>query len=78
MPMPPPKPTIEGPHDQQVSHEIAQIVRALREEGPQDADALGTLVGAPYWDPGRYSRALALATTGGQVVSTDDGRYAAT
>ena len=29
MPMPPPKPSTEGPRDRQVFHEMGQIVRAI-------------------------------------------------
>ena len=78
MPMPPPKPTTEGPRDQQVSHEIGQLVRALRTEGAQDAEALADLVGARFWETGRFTRALTLAVAGGEIVIASDGRYAAT
>ena len=36
MPMPPPKPTTEGPRDRQVFHEMGQIVRAIEAERPAD------------------------------------------
>ncbi|HEX2893948.1 MAG TPA: hypothetical protein VHO29_08095 [Marmoricola sp.] len=77
MPMPPPKPSTEGPRDQQVTHEMRQIVRALRDRGPLAPEELGTLVGAAYWEPGRFDRALMLAVTGGEVVRRPDGRLAA-
>ena len=77
-PMPPPKPSTEGPRDRQVFHEIGQIVRALEAHGPHHArgPARGgrrTLVGGA-----RFDRALALAASDGMVHTTDDGTVAAT
>lgn len=40
MPMPPPKPSTEGPRDRQVFHEMGQIVGALETSGPQQPDGL--------------------------------------
>ena len=77
MPMPPPKPTTEGPRDHQVAHEMRQIVRALRDRGPLTSDELATLVGAAYWEAGRFDRALVLSVTDGEVVRRPDGRLAA-
>jgi hypothetical protein len=77
MPMPPPKPTTEGPRDRQVAHEVGQVVRALRAEGPQVPEQLATLVGAPYWEPGRFDRALAICLADGLVVRRPDGLLAA-
>jgi len=77
MPMPPPKPSTEGPRDRQVAHEIAQIAKALRTEGPTDADSLQERLAARFWEPGRFERALAHAVADGLVVRTSDGRYAA-
>jgi hypothetical protein len=74
MPMPPPKPSVEGPRDRQVSHEIGQMVRALRAEGPQTPDALEHLVGARFWDQGRFDRALTLAVADGLVLRDQHGR----
>jgi hypothetical protein len=73
MPMPPPKPTTESARDRQVGHEIRQLVRALREQGPQTAEELGRLVGAPYWERGRFERAVGLAIADGLVVRDADG-----
>jgi hypothetical protein len=78
MPMPPPKPSTEGNRDRQVRHEIDQLLRALREQGPQGQDDLETLVGARYWDEGRFGRALMFAVADGLVVQMTDGRYAVT
>jgi hypothetical protein len=33
------------------------------------------LVGAPYWEAGRFDRALALAVADGLVVESPDGRW---
>lgn len=76
MPMPPPKPSVEGPHDRQVTHEMDQIVRALRAEGPLTPDALEHAVGARYWDPGRFDRAMMFALADGRVLRIQDGRFA--
>ena len=68
MPMPPPKATTEGRRDRQVFHEIGQIVRALEDSGPCAPDELEILVGARYWERGRFDRALAFAVADGLVV----------
>ncbi len=77
MPMPPPKPTTEGPRDRQVVHEMGQIVRALETEGAQTPTALEELVGARFWEGDRFQTALAFALADGLVVGTDDGRLTA-
>jgi hypothetical protein len=76
MPMPPPKATTESPRDRRVAHEMGQLVRALGQEGPQQPDDLARLVGAPYWEPGRFERALAFAMADGLVVRDARGRLA--
>jgi hypothetical protein len=75
MPMPPPKASTESPRDRQVFHEMGQIVRALEAQGPQRLEDLARLVGAPYWEAGRFDRALALAVADGLVVESPDGRW---
>jgi hypothetical protein len=75
--MPPPKATTESRRDRQVFHEMGQIVRALEDRGPQRPDALHELVGASYWEAGRFDRALALAAADGLVVLDADGRVQA-
>lgn len=74
MPMPPPKPTTEGPRDRQVISETGQIIRALKANGPQGVEELSGLIGAAYWEAGRFDRALALAVADGLVVRQSDGR----
>jgi hypothetical protein len=76
MPMPPPKPSTEL-RDRVVAHEVGQIVRALRVEGPQSMDDLAVLVGGRYWDPGRFERAVGSAVVSGRVIQQADGRYSA-
>jgi hypothetical protein len=77
MPMPPPKATTESPRDRQVFHEMGQIVRALESRGPQRLSDLADLVGAPYWETGRFDRALAFAVADGLVVEGSDDRWQA-
>jgi hypothetical protein len=71
--MPPPKPTTEGPRDRQVFHEMGQIVRAIEANGPQSQDSLRQLLGASYWEEGRFDRALALAAADGLVIRDPEG-----
>ncbi len=73
MPMPPPKPSTEGPRDRQVFHEMGQIVRALEAEGAQTRDQLEATLGARFWENDRFDRALALTLADGLVVRTSDG-----
>jgi hypothetical protein len=75
--MPPPKASTEGPRDRQVFHEMGQLVRALEQQGPQSADELRQLVGATYWEGGRFDRALAFAVADGLVVMGPDDRLSA-
>lgn len=77
MPMPPPKPSTEGPRDRQVFHEMGQIVRALEANGPCGPEELAQHVGAIYWEAGRFDRALALAMSDGLVYLTAEGTVSA-
>jgi len=78
MPMPPPKPSTEGTRDRQAKHERDQIARALQDEGPQHREGLERLVGARYWDSGRFDRALSYAVSDGLVMQYNDERYGVT
>jgi hypothetical protein len=78
MPMPPPKPSTEGTRDRQTTHERDQIVRALQDEGPQHREDLERLVGARYWDRGRFDRALTHAVSDGLAMQFADERYGVT
>jgi len=60
-----------------VNYEIGQIVRAVQAQGPQRPDDLRSLVGADYWEPQRFDRALALAVADGLLSRQGDGRLAA-
>lgn len=74
MPMPPPKATgVRRPGARGREH-VRQILRALRSEGDLTRDELARLVGAPYWKPGRFERAVQAATAEGLVETTDDDR----
>jgi hypothetical protein len=77
MPMPPPKASTEGHRDRQVFHEMGQIVRALEQQGPLPVDELRQVVGAAYWEGGRFDRALAFAAADGLVVRGPDERLTA-
>jgi hypothetical protein len=77
MPMPPPKASTEGKRDRQVFHEMGQIVRALEANGPQPPERLAEIVGATYWEPDRFERALAFVVSDGLAHRTPDGRLAA-
>jgi hypothetical protein len=76
MPMPPPKPSTEV-RDPHTDHEIAQLLRALHATGAQVPDDLAELVGARFWDVGRFERAVALAVADGVIARTADGRLSA-
>ena len=78
MPMPPPKASTEGKRDRQVFHEMGQIVRAIEANGPQSAGRLAELVGAPYWEPDRFERALAFVLSDGLAHRTPEGLLAVT
>jgi hypothetical protein len=77
MPMPPPKPITEGPRDRQVFREMGQIVRALEQTGPQRPEERYRLVGAPYWEDGRFERALTVTLADGLITKPPDGTLAA-
>jgi hypothetical protein len=72
MPMPPPKASTEGPRDRHVFHEMGQIVRAVEANAPVPPDRLHELVGAAYWEKGRFDHALALCLADGMVYLDAD------
>ncbi len=76
-PMPPPKASTEGPRDRHVHYEMGQLVRALQRNGPTDPEQLAELVGAQYWEPNRFDRALAFTVADGLATRQADGRIAA-
>jgi len=73
MPMPPPKPSSEGPRDREVVHAMRKLVRAVRAVGPVERDALADAVGAAYWEDDHFDKALAYAVADGLVVKDTDG-----
>jgi hypothetical protein len=75
MPMPPPNPSSEPAPRRRQRREIEQISRALTALGPADRDTLADAVGAAYWEPGRFDRALAAAVSSGRLVIDADSRY---
>ena len=75
MPMPPPKASTESPRDRQVFHEMGQIVRAPEERGPLRQEDLADLIGARYWEAGRFERAMAFAVADGLAVQGPDDRW---
>ena len=76
MPMPPPRASTEGRRDRQVFHEMGQVLRALEANGPQTPERLAELVGAAYWESGRFERALAFIMNDGLAHTTSDGTLA--
>lgn len=77
MPMPPPRPSTEYWRTEHLSRLAAHIVRALRDRGPMTAEEIGASVGAAYWIPGEFDKALALARGDGMAVLGPQGRYSA-
>ena len=55
--------------------EFDQIERALQDQGPSDVETLQRLVGAPYWQAGRFDKALSWGQQKKLLVRDDDGRY---
>ncbi len=78
MPMPPPRASSQRPRDRHIFHEMGQIVRALEVNGPQTPEDLRRLIGADYWEEGRFDHALTYAVEDGLVVHTAEGTIAAT
>jgi MFS family permease len=59
-----------------LDEEIDVLERALEEHGETDARELSRLVGARYWGPGRFRRALREATGEGRVRRVSRTTYA--
>ena len=75
--MPPPKPSSEARSDPRAHHEITQLVRALRAHGPLLPQPLAEIVGAAFWDPEHFDRAVTLGVAEGLLVRDREGRLAA-
>jgi MFS family permease len=63
--------------EQALDSEIQTIVRALDEHGPTERQELARLVGARYWGPGVFGKALQIALAAGEVRRTSRTTYAA-
>ena len=59
-----------------LEHEIEAIARALEEHGETTRTELARLVGARYWGPGRFRRALREAEADGLVRRVSRTTYA--
>jgi hypothetical protein len=60
-----------------LDHEISAIERVLMERGPLFCWEIQRLLGARYWGPGVFSRALAKAVADGAVRRVGRDTYAA-
>jgi hypothetical protein len=65
-----------GGADLDLELEIEKLVQALREHGPRSAHELARDVGARFWGPGRFRRALGIARRRGRI-DRRGRRYAA-
>jgi hypothetical protein len=65
--------------DEDVDEEVAALVAALRDAGPDGLDrrALGERVHCRLWGPGRFRHALAVARERGEIRASSRGRYVA-
>jgi hypothetical protein len=64
-------------NDAVLAREIDMLERAVRDKGEVGRRDLARLVGAKYWGPGRFGRALRAALRQGRVVRSRRGYYAA-
>lgn len=67
-----------APPPELLDHEIAAIARLLAERGPLGRDEMRDLLGARYWGPGVFARALAEAMADGDVRRVGRDSYDAT
>jgi len=65
--------------DEDTDDEVAALVGALREAGPDGLErrVLGARVNCRLWGPGRYRRALGIAQTRGDIRRTGRSRFVA-
>jgi hypothetical protein len=66
-----------GPDEERywLEREMSLLERALADKGEMRRGELGDLVGCKYWGPGRYARALKIATSHGRIKHIGFGRY---
>ncbi len=62
--------------DLNVDHEVEQIARAVASTGVVTRDRLYELVGARFWGPGRFRRALRMAKARGRIRRVRHHMYA--
>jgi MFS family permease len=65
----------ETPPQVPLDREVDAIVHALEQNGPTDRSALARLVGARYWGPGRFRRALVSALVQDRIRRIGRGRF---
>jgi MFS family permease len=58
-----------------LDREVEAIVGVLEQQGPTERDALARLVGARYWGPGRYRRALVSALAAQRIRRVGRRRF---
>jgi hypothetical protein len=61
--------------DRALAREIEMLERAVQDRGVVRRSELGKLVGCKYWGPGRFSRALRVATRDGRIARPRRGYY---
>ena len=59
--------------DLYVLHEVSQVVRALERNGGCTEEELALLVGAAYWERGRFSRVLTFMKYDGLICQDAAG-----
>jgi hypothetical protein len=59
--------------DRHLLREVGQVVRALEANGRSTEEELAVLVGAPYWERGRYHRVLEFMKSDGLVTQDEAG-----
>jgi hypothetical protein len=69
---------IAPPDEQDVEQEVRRIVHTLKTCGPLGRAMLRAQLEAAFWGPGRFSRALDLASSRGLVTRIGGRTYAAT
>jgi MFS family permease len=61
--------------DTLVDREVERLVQALAENGPARHEELARRVGARFWGPGRFRRALRVGQSEGRIRRTGRDRY---
>jgi hypothetical protein len=69
---------IAPPDEQDVEREVRRIVHTLETCGPLGRAMLRAQLEAAFWGPGRFSRAIDLASSRGLITRVGGRTYAAT